>query len=51
MVRGEAEKAWRNKDYRGVVRVLGSFRAALTAVEVGKLEFAEKHIRDTHDET
>lgn len=47
MARAEAEKAWRNKDYSTVVRVLSPLRAGLTATEVGKLEFAEKHIRDT----
>jgi hypothetical protein len=47
IARAEAEKAWRSKDYRTVVRVLSPLRAGLTATEVGKLEFAENQIRDT----
>jgi len=41
--RAEADSAWRRKDYLAVVKALKPLRAALTAVEVGKLEFAEKH--------
>jgi len=41
--RAEADTAWHKKDYPGVVRALKPLRAALTAAEVGKLEFAEKH--------
>lgn len=40
--RVEVETAWRSKDYATIVRVLSPLRAALTATEVGKLEFAEK---------
>jgi hypothetical protein len=40
--RAEAEGAWRKKDYAAVVKALKPLRAALTAAEVGKLEFAEK---------
>jgi hypothetical protein len=42
MVRAKAEAAWSKKDYRAVVLALKPFRAALTATEVGKLEFAER---------
>jgi len=42
MARAEAEAAWRKKDYAAVVTALRPLRAALTAAEVGKLEFAEK---------
>jgi hypothetical protein len=41
--RAEADTAWHKKDYHGVVKALKPLRAALTAAEVGKLEFAEKH--------
>jgi hypothetical protein len=41
--RAEADTAWHKKDYRGVVKALKPLRASLTAAEVGKLEFAEKH--------
>jgi hypothetical protein len=40
--RRKAEVAWRNKDYASVVEAFKPLRAALTATEVGKLEFAEK---------
>ncbi len=43
--RTEADTAWHKKDYPGVVKALKPLRAALTAAEVGKLEFAEKHCR------
>lgn len=43
MARTEAETAWHAKDYQAVVNALKPLRAALTATEVGKLEFAEKH--------
>jgi hypothetical protein len=36
--------AWREKDYAGVVKALKPLRAALTAAEIGKLEFAEKQL-------
>jgi len=39
--RREADIAWRKKNYEAVVKSLKPFRAALTAAEVGKLEFAE----------
>jgi hypothetical protein len=42
--RRRAETAWGQKDYSTVVNILKPLRASLTAVEVGKLEFAEKHI-------
>jgi len=41
--RAEAGLAWRKKDYASVVKALKPVRAALTAAEVGKLEFAESH--------
>ncbi len=41
-VRAEAEAAWQKKDYPAVVKALKPWRAALTATEVGKLEFAER---------
>jgi hypothetical protein len=41
--RAEADTAWHKKDYCEVVKALKPLRATLTAVEVGKLEFAEKH--------
>ena len=40
--RRKAEAAWRTKDYAAVVKALKPLRAALTATEVGKLEFAER---------
>lgn len=40
--RRKAEAAWRAKDYAAVVKALKPLRAALTATEIGKLEFAEK---------
>lgn len=40
--RRRSEAAWRAKDYAAVVAALKPLRAALTATEVGKLEFAEK---------
>ncbi len=46
MARAEADVAWRKKDYASVVRALKPLRAALTATEIGKLEFAEKQIRN-----
>jgi hypothetical protein len=42
--RAEVEVAWRKKDYASVVKAFTPLRAALTAAEVGKLEFAEKQI-------
>ena len=41
--RVEAEIAWRSKDYESVIKALKPVRTALTATEVGKLEFAEGH--------
>lgn len=38
----KAEAAWHKKDYATVVETLKPLRAALTATEVSKLEFAEK---------
>jgi hypothetical protein len=40
--RRKSEAAWRAKDYAAVVTALKPLRAALTATEVRKLEFAEK---------
>ena len=40
--RRKSEAAWRTQDYAAVVAALKPLRAALTATEVGKLEFAEK---------
>ncbi|HSY74944.1 MAG TPA: hypothetical protein VK810_05700 [Dongiaceae bacterium] len=40
--RAKAEVAWRSKNYEVVVATLEPFRAALTATEIGKLEFSEK---------
>lgn len=40
--RRKSEAAWRTKDYAAVVEALKPFRAALTATEVGKLEFSER---------
>ena len=40
--RRKSEAAWQKKDYEAVVKALKPLRAALTASEVGKLEFAEK---------
>jgi len=40
--RRKSEIAWREKDYATVVNTLKPLRSALTAVEVRKLEFAEK---------
>jgi len=42
--RRAAEAAWHKKDYAAVVKALKPLRAALTATEVGKLEFAEKQL-------
>lgn len=42
MARTKAEVAWHKKDYATVIKVLKPLRSALTASEVGKLEFAEK---------
>jgi hypothetical protein len=48
--RAEADNAWHRKDYLAVVKALKPLRAALTAAEVGKLEFAEKQSRsETHN--
>jgi hypothetical protein len=43
--RRKSEIAWHKKDYVAVVKALKPLRAALTATEVGKLEFAEKQIK------
>ncbi len=43
--RADADNAWHRKDYPAVVKALKPLRAALTATEVGKLEFAEKQSR------
>ena len=43
--RRKSESAWHKKDYAAVVEALKPLRAALTATEVGKLEFAEKQLR------
>jgi len=43
--RRKSEAAWHRKDYATVVRVLKPLRAALSATEIGKLEFAEKETR------
>lgn len=43
--RAEADAAWHRKDYPAVVKALKPLRSALTAAEVGKLEFAEKQSR------
>ena len=40
--RRKSEAAWREKDYAKVVKALRPLRAALTAIEVAKLEFAER---------
>lgn len=42
--RRKSEIAWHKKDYAAVVEALKPLRAALTATEVGKLEFAEKQL-------
>ena len=48
--RADADTAWHKKDYDSVVKALKPLRAALTATEVGKLEFAEKQSRlENHD--
>jgi len=49
IARAEAETAWRKKDYPAVVKALKPLRAALTAAEVGKLEFAEKQSHKATD--
>ncbi|HOY56743.1 MAG TPA: hypothetical protein PK640_01235 [Verrucomicrobiota bacterium] len=43
--RANADAAWRRKDYATVVKALKPLRAALTAAEVGKLEYAESRCR------
>ena len=43
--RADASAAWRRKDYASVVKSLKPLRAALTAAEVGKLEYAESQCR------
>ena len=43
-VRKKAEVAWHNKDYATVVRTLKPLRGSLSASEIAKLEFAEKHL-------
>lgn len=43
--RADADAAWRKKDYWTVVKSLKPLRAALTAAEVGKLEYAESQCR------
>jgi hypothetical protein len=40
--RAEADTAWHRKGYPAVVKALRLLRAALTAAEVGKLEYAEQ---------
>jgi hypothetical protein len=45
IARAEVEKAWHKKDYELVVKNFKPFRAALTATEVGKLEFAETQLK------
>lgn len=42
--RRQSESAWHRKDYAAVVKALKPLRAALTATEVRKLEFAEKQL-------
>lgn len=42
--RRKSEAAWHEKDYVAVVKALKPLRAALTATEVRKLEFAEKQL-------
>lgn len=43
--RADSDAAWRRKDYATVVKALKPLRAALTAAEVGKLEYAESRCR------
>jgi hypothetical protein len=45
--RKKSEDAWHKRDYATVVKSLKPLRAALTATEVGKLEFAEKKCNQT----
>lgn len=45
MARVALEAAWQKKDYGAVVKALNPLRAALTATEVGKLEFAETKLK------
>lgn len=47
--RTEADMAWRKMDYATVAKVLKPFRAALTAAEAGKLEFAERQDHNVRD--
>ncbi len=42
--RQKTEAAWHTKDYATIVRIMKPLRAYLSASEVAKLEFAEKHI-------
>ncbi len=41
--RRKTETAWHNKDYATVVKIMKPLRGSLSASEVAKLEFAEKH--------
>ena len=43
--RPNPDAAWRRRDYATVVKALKPLRAALTAAEVGKLEYAESRCR------
>ena len=44
-VRRKLESAWHKKDYPCVVELLKPFQAALTATEIAKLKYAEKHLK------
>jgi hypothetical protein len=43
VARAKAQIAWREKNYAGVVEALRPVRSTLTASEIRKLEFAERH--------
>ena len=44
--RAKVEIAWRSKNFEAVVSAFEPLRAALTAAEIGKLEFSKKQIID-----
>ncbi len=43
-IRSEAEKAWREKDYRKVVSLYGPVKSQISGSEKKKLDYAERHL-------
>ncbi len=45
MVRPEAEKAWKDKDYNRYIELMGEYENQLLPSEKKKIEFIRKRIR------